>query len=657
MSASRRVLADELQQGNSIGFPIQSTSMSPSIRPGDVLTVKSADPHRLQQGDILLLEIENEWIVHRLMTLRRIGEEVCVITRGDNADSLDQPVPLDNVLGKVAEIKHQDRPVSSGKMPALNNMDDAVLMASFPSEDQDPPYDITFGRNWDHFLQAADREYLSPLIYFHNRRLMSGNSETPIPSNIASHLQNAFMTSLARNTLFLDELQKACTTLEGIDFILLKGACLALCIYTSPGLRPFSDIDILVKPRDLEKVHSRLLASGYRPFSKVNNPAAIPPESAYLNSIMYTHPDNKISLHVHWRLLNSTLPLFTSVNMNMDDIWNAARKNGNPFLELSPEHLIIHLSEHAVRHSFDRLLLIRDIAEVLSVLGSEIKWDMLVSDCRKFNLGRPVYYSLLMTIRKTAAQVPSEPLGALAPQHPGLGERLFLKLANNGMRQADIGSLVYFSNSGSLKEKARLVWRTAFPPQSVLAQAYNMEADKVGAMIYIKRLLRGARSAAHATGRFAATRMGGDNMNRMQAERASKLHAGSLSYVALWQFMGFILLLCIIWASEIMDLPDLFFRIGHTEINIFRACVTSSAVIICAIIVVGNTYIQQTHIIKGLLIVCSSCQKIRINQEKWENMDDYVTEHSLAAFSHGFCPDCYEKMQKEMDLMESRKKA
>ena len=87
--------------------------------------------------------------------------------------------------------------------------------------------------------------------------------------------------------------------------------------------------------------------------------------------------------------------------------------------------------------------------------------------------------------------------------------------------------------------------------------------------------------------------------------------------------------------------------------NIFRACVISSAVIICAIIVVGNTYIQQKHIIRGLLLVCSSCQKIKINQEKWEELDEYVSEHSFAAFSHGLCPECYEKIDKELDSIQS----
>ena len=140
--------------------------------------------------------------------------------------------------------------------------------------------------------------------------------------------------------------------------------------------------------------------------------------------------------------------------------------------------------------------------------------------------------------------------------------------------------------------------------------------------------------------------------SRNEIEERIKLSA--FSYVALWQFLGFILLLCLVWVSETMDLPNMFFGIEHSSMNIFRACVLSAAVIICAIIVVGNTYLQQKHIIRGLLMVCSTCQKVKINEEEWKHMDEYITEHSLAAFSHGLCPECYAKMNMEMDLRQEK---
>jgi CheY-like chemotaxis protein len=47
--------------------------------------------------------------------------------------------------------------------------------------------------------------------------------------------------------------------------------------------------------------------------------------------------------------------------------------------------------------------------------------------------------------------------------------------------------------------------------------------------------------------------------------------------------------------------------------------------------------------LQGLLPICASCKKIREDTGYWKKIEQYITEHSGAAFSHGICPDCIEK--------------
>ena len=55
----------------------------------------------------------------------------------------------------------------------------------------------------------------------------------------------------------------------------------------------------------------------------------------------------------------------------------------------------------------------------------------------------------------------------------------------------------------------------------------------------------------------------------------------------------------------------------------------------------------------GLLPICSYCKKIRNDRDYWQQVDDYVSEHSEAQFSHGICPDCYAKYVKpELDQLK-----
>lgn len=51
-------------------------------------------------------------------------------------------------------------------------------------------------------------------------------------------------------------------------------------------------------------------------------------------------------------------------------------------------------------------------------------------------------------------------------------------------------------------------------------------------------------------------------------------------------------------------------------------------------------HVQQ---LEGLLPICAYCKRIRDAADRWEPIERYVEERSEAQFSHGYCPECYEK--------------
>jgi sigma-B regulation protein RsbU (phosphoserine phosphatase) len=51
--------------------------------------------------------------------------------------------------------------------------------------------------------------------------------------------------------------------------------------------------------------------------------------------------------------------------------------------------------------------------------------------------------------------------------------------------------------------------------------------------------------------------------------------------------------------------------------------------------------------LQGLLPICSWCKRIRNDRNYWEQVEIYLIQHSEATFTHGICPECYEKMQEE----------
>jgi len=52
---------------------------------------------------------------------------------------------------------------------------------------------------------------------------------------------------------------------------------------------------------------------------------------------------------------------------------------------------------------------------------------------------------------------------------------------------------------------------------------------------------------------------------------------------------------------------------------------------------------EELHALEGLLPICSYCKRIRDADGGYGSLERYIEQRSGAEFSHGICPDCYEK--------------
>lgn len=40
--------------------------------------------------------------------------------------------------------------------------------------------------------------------------------------------------------------------------------------------------------------------------------------------------------------------------------------------------------------------------------------------------------------------------------------------------------------------------------------------------------------------------------------------------------------------------------------------------------------------------------------ESWQQLEEYITEHSEAHFSHGICPECYKKVKSDLEIEKGK---
>jgi two-component system cell cycle response regulator len=51
--------------------------------------------------------------------------------------------------------------------------------------------------------------------------------------------------------------------------------------------------------------------------------------------------------------------------------------------------------------------------------------------------------------------------------------------------------------------------------------------------------------------------------------------------------------------------------------------------------------------LNGLIPICARCKKIRDDGGYWRQIEEYISEHSEAEFTHGYCPDCAKALYPE----------
>ncbi len=54
--------------------------------------------------------------------------------------------------------------------------------------------------------------------------------------------------------------------------------------------------------------------------------------------------------------------------------------------------------------------------------------------------------------------------------------------------------------------------------------------------------------------------------------------------------------------------------------------------------------LHEIKILRGFLPICASCKKIKNDAGYWTQLEEYISNHSEAEFSHGICPECAVKV-------------
>ena len=125
----------------------------------------------------------------------------------------------------------------------------------------------------------------------------------------------------------------------------------------------------------------------------------------------------------------------------------------------------------------------------------------------------------------------------------------------------------------------------------------------------------------------------------------------SLDSVFLWQISILVTFLALTFTNEVLDLPHLVFGDQATTWGQRSGEISIEVIIFIAVIVLEiylfKKLIRRIKILEGFLPICAGCKKIR-TQDQWQQIENYISENSLAQFSHSLCPDCQKKLYPDL---------
>ena len=237
-------------------------------------------------------------------------------------------------------------------------------------------------------------------------------------------------------------------------------------LYDGLGLRPFADLDFMIRRPDLPAARNVMQSRGYEPTVQIA--PALEPDFV---RTQYEYGMLQAASGVYVELQWAAAPRFYSVHFDEERFWanaQALQLGGVTLLTPSPADLPLLLSVHAAKHAWGRLIWLVDISELIRRYPG-LDWSQVLQTARTTGILDMVLITLLLAQRLVGAQLPAV-VAATVSENPRI-----TVLADRVQQAVATGSAEFVSPSPAhfwlmfrvrerWSDRARFVARLALTP-------------------------------------------------------------------------------------------------------------------------------------------------------------------------------------------------
>jgi hypothetical protein len=327
---------------------------------------------------------------------------------------------------------------------------------------------------WDSLLNDALVSGTGPLLYY---TLKKANADSLLPGQTMSKLEMAYYSTFTHHIFYYKELNSILGSFQrsGVQSIVLKGAALAKILYPDTSIRPFGDIDLLIRDQDLHRAESELQCLGY--IEDTSKEFHRGYRKQFDKHFVYLR---RGSIPMHVELHTSLLPFICAQKLEADGLWDRsvdARIGEAHGLVLSAEDMVLHLCIHIFNHSFStRLLWLYDVALMISEHGRSLDWKSMEERARALGVYRIVGIVLNQVSRTFDIPMPQYAACWFESCKPSFIEKV---LSANGVGLAVWRYILRARLFRNVKDKLKLVAGQLFPSSSYIMQRYSLSSPRL----------------------------------------------------------------------------------------------------------------------------------------------------------------------------------
>ena len=188
----------------------------------------------------------------------------------------------------------------------------------------------------------------------------------------------------------------------GIETLSTKGPALSVRCYGDSGMRQYSDLDLVIREKDIRRATQAMLDLGYQPRVPLSaiDAKKIPGEYAFqepgTHLLVEFHTERTLRYYPRPLRIEDLFDRRALVNIDGRDV---------PALSLEDELVLICV--HGAKHFWERLMWIADVAALI-LSGQPPDWDRAMAAAREVGAERILRLGLRLALDLLGAELPAQ---------------------------------------------------------------------------------------------------------------------------------------------------------------------------------------------------------------------------------------------------------